>query len=182
VSIFKKPIVLSYLVILGIFPPIVILLEASTYEFPTINYFLGGPYNPWPEFWQEGFILAIIMILLGSIVVWLSSWNKLSNNTFRLALISIITLFLVVIIWVMIGLSVETVVLTYMASINANPLHYLGRFSSSGLFFFMFYDLSSSKIFWIHIAIGCLETIGILVVIITIIKQTKLSYPIRSTL
>ncbi len=179
-DVFKKPTILGYLALLGISQFLVTMFEASNYEFPTTDYFIGVPYNPWPGFWRDSFITAIIMILFGSFLVWLSYWNKIKNGNFKLVLISIITILLIFTIWLMLGLSVQSVLLTYLNSINANPLHFLGRADPSAFLTFLFFDFLSSKSHWFYIVIGSIETVTTLIIAFQLGKQIKLTNPIRS--
>ena len=181
-SIFKKPIVLGYLAILGISQLVVILFEATNFEFPTHDYFLGQPYNPWSGFWKDSLITAIIMILFGLFFVWLPHWNRIKNKKFRIIIVSVSTIFLIFTVWLMLGLSVQSILLTYLNSINANPLHFLGRLDFSGFLTSLLFDFLSSKSYLFYIIIGSIETIMTLIIAIQLGKQIELTKSTGGTL
>ena len=142
-----------YLASLLLAPIVVCLVEASQIEYPHINPFLGTPENPWLEFVRFSFSLGHFLATI-SFGLTLLETREFKEGKLRFVLLTSFSIINILFIWVVLGLAQQTAIYKYLALINANGLHSLGRYP-----FIFLENFSSAWSYYLYVSIGLLESI-----------------------
>ena len=142
-----------YIASLFLAPMMVCLVEASQIEYPPRNPFLGTPENPWLEFILFSFSLGLFLAIIGFGLTLLEA-REFKEGKLRFALLTSFSLITILLTWVVLGLAQQTAIYKYLVLINANGLHFLGRYP-----FIFLENYSSAWSYYLYVLIGLLESI-----------------------
>jgi hypothetical protein len=116
---------------LFISPIIVAAVQLSFLTFPTINFFTGASYTPYPQIFYLPIIIGFLLLVFGLLTTFALNYinqKSLFAKHKKVVWVGSPLLFSIL-FWFGINLSQRAVIFDYLSATNANGLHFLRMFS-----------------------------------------------------